>query len=51
MPVKILDAKIEIPAGSPQGKFSGPSLGETGEIVLKIGAQQLILPVNFAVGP
>ena len=51
MPVKILDVEIEIPAGSPQGKFSGPSLGETGEIILKIGPQQLILPVNFAVGP
>lgn len=55
LPVKMIPITVEIPAGSPQGKFTGPGLAETGEIVFGIGAgdspQEVILPVNFAVGP
>lgn len=55
LPVKIIPVTIEIPAGSPQGKFSGPGLTEMGEVVFGIGGgetpQQIVLPVNFAVGP
>ena len=55
MPVKWVDADVEIPAGSPQERYSGPGLAETGEIVLSVGAgesrQEVILPVSFAVGP
>lgn len=55
MPVKWVDAKVEIPAGSPQERYSGPGLAETGEIVIVVGsgdqAQTLVLPVSFTVGP
>ena len=56
MPVKLIDVDVEIPAGSPQERYSGPGLGETGEIVFQIGSdegdrQEVILPVSFAVGP
>jgi len=55
LPVKMIPVTVEIPAGAPQGRYSGPGLTETGEIVFGIGAgekpQEIILPVNFAVGP
>ncbi|MGI5831904.1 MAG: DUF1573 domain-containing protein [Thermoguttaceae bacterium] len=55
MPVKWIDAKVEIPAGSPQERYSGPGLAETGEIVIGISAdmkeEQVVLPVSFTVGP
>ncbi|MBQ3388076.1 MAG: DUF1573 domain-containing protein [Thermoguttaceae bacterium] len=55
MPVKWVDAAVEIPAGSPQQRFSGPGLAETGEIVMEIGSdpekEQVVLPVSFTVGP
>lgn len=55
MPVKWVDAEVEIPSGSPQERYSGPGLSATGEIVIGIGegesCQEVILPVSFAVGP
>ncbi len=55
MPVKWVDAKVEIPAGSPQERYSGPGLAETGEIVIEIEkdmkTEQVVLPVSFTVGP
>ena len=55
MPVKWVDAAVNIPAGSPQQRFSGPGLAETGEIVIEVGSdlekEQVVLPVSFTVGP
>lgn len=55
MPVKWVDARVEIPAGSPQERYSGPGLAETGEIVFEIEkemkTEEVVLPVSFTVGP
>ena len=55
MPVKWVDASVEIPAGSPQERYSGPGLAETGEIVVEIDrdmkTEEVVLPVSFTVGP
>ena len=55
MPVKWVDATVEIPAGSPQERYSGPGLAETGEIVVEIDrdmkTEEVVLPVSFTVGP
>ena len=55
MPIKWVDATVEIPAGSPQERYSGPGLAETGEIVVEIDkdmkTEEVVLPVSFTVGP
>ncbi len=55
MPVKWVDVTVEIPAGSPQERYSGPGLAETGEIVVEIDrdmkTEEVVLPVSFTVGP
>ena len=55
-PVRMVDATVRVPAGSPQGAFMGPSKEQLGEIVFAVGAtpettQEIVLPVRFAVGP
>ena len=55
LPVKMIPVTITIPAGSPQENYGGPDLAQTGEIVFAIGegekTQNVVLPVNFSVGP
>ncbi|MBQ9798322.1 MAG: DUF1573 domain-containing protein [Thermoguttaceae bacterium] len=55
-PVRMVDATVRVPAGSPQGAFMGPSKEQLGEIVFAVGetpetTQEIVLPVRFAVGP
>ncbi|MBQ6826824.1 MAG: DUF1573 domain-containing protein [Thermoguttaceae bacterium] len=55
-PVRMVDATVRVPAGSPQGSFMGPSKEQLGEIVFAVGetpetTQEIVLPVRFAVGP
>ncbi len=55
-PIRMVEAEIEIPAGSPQGAFMGPDKEQLGEIVISVGettesAQDVVIPVRFAVTP
>ncbi len=53
-PIRLVEATIEVPAGSPQGAFTGPEKEQLGEIVFAIGlnedsVQEVNVPVSFAV--
>ena len=55
-PVRVVEATVRVPAGSPQGAFMGPNKEQLGEIVFAVGetpetTQEIVLPVRFAVGP
>ncbi len=55
MPAKMIDVEVSIPKGSPLGTFMGPARDKLGEVVFKVGPegaqQEIVLPVQFAVGP
>lgn len=53
-PIRMVEAEVDIPAGSPQGAFMGPEKEQLGEIVIAVGemeetAQDVVIPVRFAV--
>ncbi len=55
-PIRLIEAEIEVPAGSPQGAFTGPEKEQLGEIVFSVGetdetSQEVVVPVRFAVTP
>ena len=55
-PIRLVEAEIEIPAGSPQGAFMGPEKERLGEIVFSVGntdesSQEVVVPIRFAVTP
>lgn len=53
-PIRLIEAEVEVPAGSPQGAFMGPEKERLGEIVISVGeneasTQDIVIPVRFAV--
>ncbi len=53
-PIRLVEATVEVPVGSPQGAFTGPEKEKLGEIVFSVGVsedsiQEVNVPVSFAV--
>jgi len=53
-PIRLVEAIVEVPVGSPQGAFTGPEKEQLGEIVFSVGisedsVQDVNVPVSFAV--